>query len=129
MTMTRPSDTKRLQDAAKHGQEIVADPDGLRADLVRVVHEPRSDTDPMPWVHEYPGGWARRFKASQCYARLPLPLPAGTVVEHTMGGKRGLFVGPDADGLDGFVLVEFHPARGPVHTLSVSRNLLRRVTS
>lgn len=124
--MTSPSGTKKLQEAAERGQEVVADPDGLRADLIPVTYRPRNDTDPLPWL----GGRdrARRFKASQCYARLALPLPAGTVVEHTLDRRRGLFVGPDPDGMEGFVVVEFHPARGPVHTLSVSRNLLRKVT-
>jgi hypothetical protein len=127
--MGTPSYTRRLHEAAARGQEIVADPDGLRAAPLPVVYEPRSYTDPMPWVHEYDGGWARRFKAVECFPRLALPLPAGTTVEHTQSRIRGAFLGEPEDCPAGFVLVEFHPAKGARYTLTVSRNLLRLVAS
>jgi hypothetical protein len=127
--MATPTFTRRLQDAARRGQEIVADPDGLRVGVVPVTHDPRSDTDPMPWAARTPYGSGERFKASQCYARLALPLPAGAVVEHVQGGKRGLYAGPPAEGPAGFAVVEFHAKGQAPHRLTISRNLLRLVTA
>lgn len=123
--MASPTATQKLLDASKRGQEIVADPDGLRVDCLLVVHSPRKETDPAPWVHRGAHGRQRRFRASQCFARLALPLPVGTVVQHVQSGLRGLYGGPPECGVAGFVRVEFHPSRGKPYILDVSRNLLR----
>jgi hypothetical protein len=112
--------TKRLLAAARKGQELVTDGPGGQA--VPVVHEARNDADPKPWVWHGPGGRQNRYSASACYGRLILPLPAGTVLEHTQSRKRGLFAGPAE--IPSFVLVEFDG-----QTMTVSRSLLRPVKS
>lgn len=122
--MGRESDTRTLLRLAGRGQEIVADPDGSRATLVPVVHRPRKESDPRPWLHAAEGAQGRRFTGAQCFARLALPLPAGTVLEHTQSRRRGHFAGPGELLPDAFVMVQLTGSSTP---LEISRNLLRRV--
>lgn len=121
--MGAPSLTARLRRAAfTHGQEIVAE--GPGGQLVLVAYSPRKASDPRPWVYRGAHGALTRFSASACHARLPLPLPSGTVLEDVTTGRRGLFAGLPAPELnlgDRFVLVD----RGGPEPLIISRNLLR----
>lgn len=114
--MGTPSLTKRLRRAASRGQELVT------LNGVPVTHEARSGTDPRPWVTAAGHTPQTRHSASECMARLALPLPAGTVLEHTHSRKRGLYSGPAVS--HSFVIVEFGG-----WPMTVSRNLLRLVTS
>lgn len=120
--MGAPTLTTRLRRAAEHGQEIVAEITG--GQLVRVAHAPRNEYDSRPWLFKGDRGTEARFSASACHARLPLPLPSGTVLEDVTTGRRGLFAGlPEGDlALNGrFVLVD----RGGPEPLAISRGLLR----
>lgn len=121
--MGSPSLTQRLLHAAKKGQEIVTDgPDGQ---LVPVEHRPRVETDSILWVVDGGGLKGRRRRAAECHARLPLDVPAGTMVEHTLDRRRGVLMGPAPELSDRFVRVEFATGN---YALDVSRSLLRRAS-
>lgn len=119
--MGSPSLTQRLIKAAERGQEIVAVSEGAA-----VVHAPRNESDPKPWVSRGLDGAQMRHGAAECFARLALPLPSGTVLEHTLSGKRGLFAGPAP--MPWAVLVEFHAVKGQPQIVEISRSLLRRAS-
>lgn len=122
--MGRESGTKTLLRLAGRGQEIVADPDGSRTALVPVIHRPRNTSDPRPWLHAEEDSQERRFTGAQCFARLALPLPSGTVLEHTQNRRRGHFAGPGELLPDTFVKVWFTGSPDP---MEISRTLLRKV--
>jgi hypothetical protein len=116
--MGSPSLTKRLQKAARKGQEIV------NHHGVPVDHKARNDADPRPWLTAAGHAPQTRHSASECMARLILPLPAGAVLEHTQSRKRVLFVGPSPQGYPWLVQVDVDG-----QTMEISRNLLRPVKS
>lgn len=117
--MGSPSLTQRLLAAAKAGQEIVTVNEGTP-----VTHAPRYETDSRPWVSRGAHGLQTRYSAAECLARLILPIPAGTVLEHTQSRKRTLFVGPSPQGYPWLVQVDVD---GQI--MEISRNLLRPVTA